>query len=275
MLRGFLVLALLAGAVSVKAEETPAESGTRVRVLRGTLSISNPKGSLRLEAGQEGRMVAQAPPEASAPHAAKPEPVPAPTGPLSIDWQPAQKLLQVDGQTVPLRAEPNGEQRGQSADGRFVARLSPSGELQVVDAARGREALGRPDGTWTHRLGDVVLELDASGQAVVRLPDGKSLRAANATSPARPRKLGVALDRSVRERLVVGQVARGSPAEKAGLQAGDEILRVQDRPVVTLEAIQDLVSHTPLNGKLRFTVRRGGKELDLEILVPATEEPGP
>jgi hypothetical protein len=266
-------LACVGTALAGVAAEPPAKGETLVKVLRGTLVLENPAGTLGLDAGQQGRMTAGEAPRALDPKNGTPA-IP-PAAPMNIEWQPAEKVLRADGQPIPLRLGANGEYTGQSADEHFSATLDVMGTLKVTDTATKREALRRPDGSWTHRFGNVVLDLDATGQATVRLPGGKSLSGANAASPARTRRIGVGLDRNIPDRLIIGVVAPGSPAANAGLRVGDEILKVGDKTTPPLATIQELVSHTPPGEKLRFTVHRAGRQISMDVEVPAAENPEP
>jgi hypothetical protein len=64
---------------------------------------------------------------------------------------------------------------------------------------------------------------------------------------------------------VVGQVIADGPAEKAGLQTGDVIIKVAQRPVEGLAGIgQALLEHQP-GDKVDIVVRRDGKEMTLEV----------
>lgn len=66
---------------------------------------------------------------------------------------------------------------------------------------------------------------------------------------------------------VVAIVLRGSPAEKAGLQPGDTIVQVEERPVVTREAAREALADVSPERSLRLAVRRGETPLTL-ILTP-------
>lgn len=63
----------------------------------------------------------------------------------------------------------------------------------------------------------------------------------------------------------VAVVLRGSPAEKAGLQTGDVILQVEERPVVTREAVREALADTNPERPLRLAVRRGATPLTLTL----------
>jgi len=78
---------------------------------------------------------------------------------------------------------------------------------------------------------------------------------------------------------VIGQVRLDSPAAAAGLQRGDEILRVGDRSVGDTEELQiDLIRQFTDDGIIPLRVRRGGSERSLTLRVDqdrrAMTEPG-
>jgi len=78
---------------------------------------------------------------------------------------------------------------------------------------------------------------------------------------------------------LVGQVRLDSPAALAGLERGDEIVRVGDRPVDDIEALQiGLIREFSGDGVIPLTVRRSGTERVLTLRVTddrrAMTEPG-
>jgi len=65
-------------------------------------------------------------------------------------------------------------------------------------------------------------------------------------------------------RALVGKVRAGSAAEAAGFEAGDRIVQIDDAPVESFEALQDIVQSSqgrPLN----VTVRRGGEAVRIAV----------
>jgi len=71
---------------------------------------------------------------------------------------------------------------------------------------------------------------------------------------------------------VIGQVVAGSAAERAGLTAGDRVLRADGNPVESWDALVALVqarAETPL----RLTIERGGVRQDMEV-TPAAVSAG-
>lgn len=63
----------------------------------------------------------------------------------------------------------------------------------------------------------------------------------------------------------VGIVARGSAAEKAGLEVGDVIVEVGDRAVVTADAAREVLSEREPDRPLPLTIRRGDRQLSLTV----------
>jgi S1-C subfamily serine protease len=55
----------------------------------------------------------------------------------------------------------------------------------------------------------------------------------------------------------VAVVMRGSPAEQAGLEAGDVILQVNDRAVLSREEAREALAESLPERPVRLTVRRG------------------
>ena len=66
---------------------------------------------------------------------------------------------------------------------------------------------------------------------------------------------------------LVASVAPGSPAERAGLEAGDVITEFDGRPVARAEDLPRAVATTPIGRAVRVTVLRDGKPLALTATV--------
>ena len=63
-------------------------------------------------------------------------------------------------------------------------------------------------------------------------------------------------------------VARGSAAEKAGLQVGDIILQVNDHAVLTRDAAREALAEVATDRPLQLTVRRGEAQMALTLGPP-------
>jgi serine protease Do len=66
---------------------------------------------------------------------------------------------------------------------------------------------------------------------------------------------------------VVQNVEKDSPAEKAGLQAGDVILKIDGRAVETHSEVTRIIGNTKPGSKLALNVWRGGSARDLNVMV--------
>lgn len=66
----------------------------------------------------------------------------------------------------------------------------------------------------------------------------------------------------------IAAVVRGSPAEKAGLETGDVILKVAERMVATRDAAREALAEMSLQRPLQLTVSRGDRRLSLTLPPP-------
>ncbi|HEY3900716.1 MAG TPA: trypsin-like peptidase domain-containing protein [Chthoniobacter sp.] len=70
--------------------------------------------------------------------------------------------------------------------------------------------------------------------------------------------------------VIVYEVEKGSPAEEAGLQQGDIILRFNGRDVPDKAFFRSRVAELDLNSKVELTILRGGKEQTLHAVIGET-----
>lgn len=100
------------------------------------------------------------------------------------------------------------------------------------------------------------------------LKDGRVRRAylGVVSTPSRLSASGV-IRTGQRDGLRVVEVLAGSPADRAGLQAGDFILTAGSRPVSNAESLQKLLFAEAIGQPLPVRVLRDGQELDL-VAVP-------
>ena len=83
--------------------------------------------------------------------------------------------------------------------------------------------------------------------------------------------LGVMLDESADAPTING-FADNSPAEKAGLKSGDVIVKIQDKPVKSLEELMEIMKTTKPGDKLAVTVKRDGKEQTVNVTLGTRPE---
>lgn len=69
------------------------------------------------------------------------------------------------------------------------------------------------------------------------------------------------------EGALVGGIMEDSPAEKAGIQPGDVILTVDEKPIKTYEDLVDIVSKTPIGKTLKIGVWRNKAKIYLFVTV--------
>jgi regulator of sigma E protease len=80
-------------------------------------------------------------------------------------------------------------------------------------------------------------------------------------------RIGLRLYRPALE-PVLGQVVSGGPAERAGLQAGDRVLRADGQPIATWEALVTAIRAHP-GQAIDLLVERQGRTLALEVVPEA------
>ena len=66
---------------------------------------------------------------------------------------------------------------------------------------------------------------------------------------------------------LVSQVNEGSPAEKAGLKAGDIITHINDTKITQATQVKTTISLLRVGGDANMTVNRNGRELKLRVVV--------
>ncbi len=84
-------------------------------------------------------------------------------------------------------------------------------------------------------------------------------------SPSIAKSLGLSSDNP--EGALVASVIRNSPAAKAGLKSGDVIVSADNHPIRTAHDLPRLVAETPVGSKLNLTIRRGGKDENVEVAI--------
>jgi serine protease Do len=65
---------------------------------------------------------------------------------------------------------------------------------------------------------------------------------------------------------LVGEVEKGSPADKAGVKAGDVVVRVDDHPMKDSREVQQAVLGHNVGDKVRLKLWRNGKEIGIDVL---------
>jgi serine protease DegQ len=66
---------------------------------------------------------------------------------------------------------------------------------------------------------------------------------------------------------IVGQIERGSPAEKSGMKLGDVIVAVAGKPVVDVSSTLNSIANVPPGKTVQVKVLRRNQELNLDVMV--------
>jgi serine protease Do len=76
------------------------------------------------------------------------------------------------------------------------------------------------------------------------------------------------------EGALVSDVMEGSPAEKAGIKRGDVIVAYNGKEIKDMDQLPRLVGSTEIGKKVKITVIRDGKSVDLDIVVAELKDEG-
>lgn len=139
----------------------------------------------------------------------------------------------------------------------------------VVDAS------GRLVGINTNRLGEgfyQAIPADADLRARVEgLSRGESVRRPHlgvALVPGRAaRQLRQAVGLPARDGLLVRGVEQDSPADRAGLVAGDLLVSAEGRPLARIDDLHEVLASAAPDAALAFSVVRGVEELEVTVVM--------
>lgn len=67
------------------------------------------------------------------------------------------------------------------------------------------------------------------------------------------------------EGILVTRVNRGGPAQKAGIQSGDMIVKLDDAEITTMKHFRQALYAKQVGDRVVLTVRRDGKEKQVEV----------
>ena len=98
------------------------------------------------------------------------------------------------------------------------------------------------------------------------LKDGKVRRAYVGVTPQDlTAELAEALELPARRGVVVAEVRKGSPADKAGVQVEDVIVKLNGREIATRQQLISIAERLRIGQAVPLVVIRGGKEVQLEV----------
>ena len=119
---------------------------------------------------------------------------------------------------------------------------------------------GRAVGSWSD-MAERIAATD-SGVVAIRTQRGEVRVAVGATGAPAPEDLIGAIDFFIPP--VIGDVVSGSPASRAGLEAGDSVVAIAHTPVASSSQLQERVTEAA-GVPLPFEVRREGRRVNLTI----------
>jgi regulator of sigma E protease len=139
------------------------------------------------------------------------------------------------------------------------AGLKPGDEITSID--------GQPIRSWEDALTAILLRPDSNIVLGARRGAEEMTISVHSSSVAVERVGHIGVSPMVR----VGKLTPGMPAEASGLQPGDGILRIGDKPIRSFEDVLVAVKGSA-GTKLRFSVYREPKFLELEVTPRQTPE---
>lgn len=114
-------------------------------------------------------------------------------------------------------------------------------------------------------IGFVMPSAIAQRVAQILARHGQMVRSFIGIAPEQMVPSTTPMPRGLSEAVRIARVTPGSPAEAAGLQTGDIILRVDGRPTPTLNEIKKYLHIHEPGEKVKFDVLRGDAELTIEV----------
>ena len=75
--------------------------------------------------------------------------------------------------------------------------------------------------------------------------------------------------------VIIAGVLRGGPADKAGVKPGDVLLAVGDKQVIGTPNMLNVVAALAPGSRTNLKLRRGGKDVELQIVVGTRPKPPP
>ena len=183
--------------------------------------------------------------------------------------------------TSDVVAEYNGQRiEGLEQFMRLVRETPPGRDVKLTVSRNGsRQQVMVKTGSrkaWlTSRYGENALEIPRIELPDIRMPDVPrafmSWRSTILGIEAESLDSQLAQFFGVKEGVLVRSVVKGSPAEKAGIRAGDVIVRVDDTKVATPREVTSAVRSARLRKTVNLTALREKREMNFPVPV---DEPG-
>jgi len=140
-----------------------------------------------------------------------------------------------------------------------AARWKTPEEIPALQAkAKPKPAVGRDGCIHCH---DVLEGAIRSAKAL-----GEPVPERYTESYPMPQRVGIML--SMKERATVTDIDRNSPAQKAGIQEGDRILRFGGQPVLSWADVQWVLWTADDKAPIKVEIDRNGAPVETQILLP-------
>lgn len=110
--------------------------------------------------------------------------------------------------------------------------------------------------------GPLEIQFDQAAPVTIQVPAADSLKA----------RLMAAFQPAVQTPARIGEVLPGTPAARAGLRTGDEILSAAGQPVTSWQHFKSLIENRP-EQQVALAVQRDGAQVDLAITPEANQMP--
>lgn len=118
------------------------------------------------------------------------------------------------------------------------------------------------------KVADLVDELTAHLATVPEKPEYVAVKSGSGSNPGGPAgpRLGIMPDYSDdKEGVLLGGVAEGLPAAKAGLKAGDRLMKINDKDVKNLQNYMVLMAATKRGDTIEVSIVREGKTMPVKV----------
>src|SRR5690242_9076205 len=80
--------------------------------------------------------------------------------------------------------------------------------------------------------------------------------------------IGIGIEKG-KDGVRVKEIMPSTPAEKAGLKVGDEVLSIDDQPVKEPQQLIDMVTSKGVGSKVKLWIVRDGKSVEIDLALEA------
>lgn len=170
-----------------------------------------------------------------------------------------KRTITVEGNEMQLIQTDAAVNSGNSGGGLFNANGELIGIVNAKVSSSGVEGLGFaiPVNSVSKQIGDLLSFGYVTGRAYL------GVYTQNVTMRQDGGNWGYSTGRKC---VQIVDVIKGSAAEKAGLQTGDIILKVNDKEIGTNTELSDLIAGYNAGDKATMTIQRSGEQIEVEVV---------